>query len=194
MNRKNILLIVLFSGLLFLLSFMTGYKVMNYRANKESEDLDEKIKNSDVGLEILVEEDTISPNTNIVLKTYYTDCKHTISNFKSAADETVNMTREQYEKYILENQTNIKIISFSNREIVLREEKDHLCPNHYIIGESNGYIAIYGIDENGKKYLDKVFKDYPISLLKEVDQERLKEGIIVDSEEELTDVLENFIS
>ena len=42
--------------------------------------------------------------------------------------------------------------------------------------------------------LDKVFDDYPISLLKEIDQKKLKEGIRVDSLEELSDVLENFIS
>ncbi|NMB07428.1 MAG: hypothetical protein GX981_03430, partial [Tissierellia bacterium] len=131
---------------------------------------------------------------NIVLKTYYNACQHNIVNFKSADDEIINMTKEQYEKYIMENYPTLKIIHFSVKEIILREEKNHLCPNHYIIGESNGYIAIYGIDENGRKFLDKVFTDYPISLLKEVDQKRLIDGIIVDSEEELTDVLENFIS
>ncbi len=104
------------------------------------------------------------------------------------------MTEKQYRKYMKENYPNIKIISFSPREIVLREERNHLCPNHYIIGQADGKIAIYRIDEKGEKYLDKVFNDYPISLLKEVDQERLKDGIIVDSEEELSDVLENFIS
>nr|WP_272878533.1 BofC C-terminal domain-containing protein [Clostridium sp. Cult3] len=93
-----------------------------------------------------------------------------------------------------ENYSNIKILSFSVKEIVLREERNHLCPNHYIIGESDGKIAIYGIDERGEKYLNRVFKDYSISLLKEVDQLRLKAGIVVDSEEELSDVLENFIS
>ena len=195
MNKKNIILIVSFSAVLFLISFITGYKIMNYRAKQEPLALNkDNENNSNLDLEILMEEETISPNTNIVLKTYYNACQHSIVNFKSADDEIINMTKEQYEKYITENYPNIKIIHFSVEEIILREEKNHLCPNHYIIGESDGYIAIYGIDENGKKFLDKVFTDYPISLLKEVDQKNLINGIIVDSEEELTDVLENFIS
>ena len=195
MNRKNIILIILFSGILFIISFITGYKIMNYRAKQEPLALNEDDgKNGNLDLEILMEEETISPNTNIVLKTYYNACQHNIVNFKSADDEIINMTKEQYEKYIMENYPNTKIIHFSVEEIVLRQEKNHLCPNHYIIGESNGYIAIYGIDENGRKFLDKVFNDYPISLLKEVDQKRLINGIVVDSEEELTDVLEKFIS
>ena len=104
------------------------------------------------------------------------------------------MTEKQYREYIKENYPNIKIISFSISEIVLREERDHLCENHYIIGQSDGKIAIYGIDENGERFLNKIFNDYSISLLKKIDQEKLTKGIVVDSEEELSDVLENFIS
>nr|WP_246566708.1 BofC C-terminal domain-containing protein [Tissierella simiarum] len=92
------------------------------------------------------------------------------------------------------NYPNIKIISYTNKQIVLREDRNHLCPNHYIIGEKEGNIAIFKVDERGQRILDKVFPDYPISLLKEIDQEKLKEGIMVDSEEELSDILENFIS
>ncbi|MCG4586227.1 BofC C-terminal domain-containing protein, partial [Anaerosalibacter bizertensis] len=88
----------------------------------------------------------------------------------------------------------IKIIAFSTQKIVLREERNHLCPNHYVVGESEGKIAIFKINDSGEKVLDKIFNDYPLSLLKEVDQQKLKDGIVVDNEEELSDVLENFIS
>ena len=145
-------------------------------------------------LEILKDEERISPNTFVEKRMYYNQCKHSITNVSTAEDDIVNMTEEQFRKYMGENYSNIKILSFSVKEIVLREERNHLCPNHYIIGESDGKIAIYGIDERGDKYLTRVFKDYSISLLKEVDQLRLKAGIVVDSEEELSDVLENFIS
>ena len=104
------------------------------------------------------------------------------------------MTEEEFNNYIEENFPNVKIISFSIDEIKLEEERNHLCPNHYIIGVSNGKIAIYSIDENGERVLNKVFEDYPISLLKKIDQDKLIEGIVVDSEEELSNVLENFIS
>ena len=104
------------------------------------------------------------------------------------------MNEKQYKEYMRVNYPDIRIISFSVNKIVLQEERDHLCQNHYIVGKSDGKIAIYGIDENGDEFLDRIFNDYPISLLKKIDQEELIKGIKVDSEEELSDVLENFIS
>ena len=41
--------------------------------------------------------------------------------------------------------------------------------------------------------MDTIFEDYPF-LVDEIDQEKLIEGIRVDSEEELSEILENFIS
>lgn len=104
------------------------------------------------------------------------------------------MTEKEYKDYMNKNYPSVDIVSFSVENIVLREERNYLCPNHYIIGESDGKIAIFKIGDNGEKILSKVYKDYPLSLLKEIDQKKLKEGIVIDSEEELSDVLENFIS
>lgn len=198
MKKYNIILIFLFCGILFFASFLYGYKLIANRANKKpmliGNDREEDIIDEQLELEIIREEERISPNTFVEKKIYYKKCKHSITNLENAKEETINMTEKQYRRYMEENYPNIKILSFSPKEIVLREERNHLCSNHYIIGQVDGKIAIYRIDERGEKYLDKVFKDYPISLLKEVDQERLKDGIVVDSEEELSDVLENFIS
>ena len=198
MKKQNAILIFLFCGSLFFVSFVYGYKMMGNKVNKKPMPIGEKQEKryeEDLSeLEILKDEERISPNTFIEKKIYYNQCKHSITNISNAEDDIVNMTEEQFRKYMMENYSNVKIISFSIKEIVLREERDHLCPNHYIIGESDGKIAIYGIDEKGEKYLNKVFKDYSIFLLKEADQQKLKAGIVVDSEEELSDVLENFIS
>lgn len=152
-------------------------------------------KDSYVGdMEIIQEEDRISPNTVIEVETIYKKCNHNITKILEVDDIIINMTEEEYRDYMQENFPNVKIVSFSSKEILLEEERNHICPNHYIVGESDGKVAIYRIDENGEKYIYKLFNEYSTSLLKEIDQRRLKEGIIVDSEEELSDVLENFIS
>ena len=193
MRKQNVFLIFLFCGALFLTSFIYGYKMMSNKFNQKPLVGDES-QGYDDEIEILKEEERISPNTFIEKRIYYNDCNHNITKLISADSEIINMTEKQYREYMKENYSNVKIISFSINEIVLREERNHLCPNHYIIGESEGKIAIYGIDENGEQFLDKIYDGYPISLLKEIDQEKLKKGIIVDSEEELSDILENFIS
>lgn len=145
-------------------------------------------------LPIIQEVERITPNTFIEIRVHYSQCNHNIIKLNEKDNNIVNMTEEEYKAYLKENYPNVRLISFSSREIRLEENRNHLCPNHYIIGEHDGKVAIFKIDENGEKYLDKVFIDYPLSLLKEIDQEKLRDGIIVDTEEELSDVLENFIS
>ncbi|CCQ94018.1 exported hypothetical protein [[Clostridium] ultunense Esp] len=194
MKKQNAILIFLFCATLFFISFVYGYKMMGRKANENPKIAKENLKDYDLDLAILKEEERISPNVFIEKKTYYKACNHNITKLNELDEKIINMTEKEYRRYTEENFPNVKIISFSVNRIILREERDHLCPNHYIIGQSEGKIAIYRIDENGDEILDRVFKDYPISLLKQIDQDKLIKGIRVDSEEELSDVLENFIS
>jgi len=181
---------------LFLSSFFYGYYFTGKNISKKPDKnkvLDGNISGSD-GLEIIKEEVRISPNTCIEKEIYYTKCRHTIKDNIEPDNDIINMTEKEFKDYYKKNHPEIRIISFSVGKIVLRENRDTLCPNHYIIGESEGKIAVYRISDTGDKILYKILEDYPLSLLKEIDQEKLKEGIIVDTEEELSDVLENFIS
>ncbi len=191
MKEKKGIFIFLFCFVLFLGSFVIGYDLMK-RANKDPLKAEENTNIKDI--EIIHEEDRISPNTVIEIEIKYKECNHTITKLAEIDDIVINMTEEEYREYIKENLPNVKILSFSAKEIQLAEERNHLCPNHYIVGEADNKVAIYKIDENGERYVYKIFDDYPIALLKKVDQKKLQEGIVVDSEEELSDVLENFIS
>lgn len=196
MKKHNLILVILFATVLILTSFIYGYKITKNKDGKENNNalMTEEQQKDSSELEILREDERISPNTFIEKSIHYKDCNHNIIKLNDADDEIINMTESQYKKYMKENYSNIKIVDFSSERIILQEERNHMCPNHYIVSESEGKIAIYRIDENGEKYLDKVFNDYPISLLKKIDQDKLMEGIVVDSEEELSNVLENFIS
>ncbi len=198
MKKYKFLPIFLVSLILFFISFTLGYQLMKneVRSNRQISKLDSEKENSYnySDLEILKEDSRISPNTFIEERIHYSVCGHIITKTRKVEDEYVNMSKKEFEEYIKNNYTNQRIISFSTNKIVLGINKDYLCENHYIIGEKDGKIAIFKIDENGNRALDNVFDDYPISLLMEVDQERIIKGIVVDSKEELSNVLENFIS
>lgn len=142
----------------------------------------------------LVNDEQIGPNTVIEYRTYYTECNHETTETIEPEERMINMTRESFEGFIKNNHPKWKVEGFSHDKIVVLIEKNHLCQNHYVIGEMNGKIAVFRIDENGKKVIDQVYSDAPISLLKEIDKEKIIKGIITDSKEELTDVLENYIS
>lgn len=197
MKRSSIIIIFISCLVLFLSSFFYGYYFTGNRISRKP-DFDNTENNGDnIGgneIEIIKEEIRISPNTSFKLETYYTKCGHTIEDEIKFDSSIINMSKNDFNNYLKEKHQDLRIVSFSFDEVVLRKLKNTLCSNHYIVSEFEGNIAVYKIDEMGEKVLYKKFEDYPLSLLKEIDQEKLKKGIIVDSEEELSDVLENFIS
>ncbi|MSS44136.1 hypothetical protein FYJ27_10500 [Anaerosalibacter bizertensis] len=194
MKKFSIFLISVLCVTIFLLSFVYGYYFTNRKITNKPNNTKNISKSKPNDLEIVKEDNVISPNTFVEKEINYSECGHVVTDTFKANDEIINKTEKDFRNYIKENYPNIKIIAFSTQKIVLREERNHLCPNHYVVGESEGKIAIFKINDSGEKILDKIFNDYPLSLLKEVDQQKLKDGIVVDNEEELSDVLENFIS
>lgn len=196
MKKNKIILIFLFSLTLFVSSFFIGYNLIGRIVHYN--DI-ERIKNGKDGLEdnldfeITKEDILISPNTIIEERIHHTPCGHIVTRTREIEEEYINMTKDDLLQY-LENFPEKKLISFSQSKITIGITKNHLCENHYVIGEKDGNIAIYKIDENGQRKLETFFPDYPISLLMEADQNRLIEGIVIDSQEELSNVLENFIS
>lgn len=198
MKKDKIMPIFFFSLTLFLLSFIFGYQLMSKKINPKNNisqiNQDEIDIHHNSELEILKEETIITPSTFIEERIHYTACDHITTKVILAKDEFVNMSKKEYAAYLENNYPSYKLISFSSSKVTIGITKNHLCENHYVVGEENGIIAIFGIGEHGEKILEKIFTDYPISLLMEIDQQKIIEGIIVDSEDELSEILENFIS
>lgn len=189
---KKYLYIILSSLVLFTLSFAIGYMMMERNVQEDITDKDIDIDPTH-NIEIVGEENIITPNTFIEERTNYKECGHVESVIQQADNTIVNMSRDEYEAYLKDN-TNYSLLSFSNVKITIWGERNHLCPNHYVVGESEGNIAVFSIDADGNRVLERVFEDYHINLLQELDREKLIDGIIVDSQDEVTEILENFIS
>lgn len=196
MKKDKMLIILTISAGLFLLSFSLGYQlVMNKSEDNKLakiENTKEKIKEED--LEIIKEEEKISPNTIIEQRILYKECGDLIVTSQTPSTDIVNMTKEEYANYLANGKLALRVVSFSSNKVVIWGERDHLCNKHFIISEEDGKIAVFKIDDNGEKVIHKIFVDYPVELLMELDRDEIKRGIRVDSEEELSDVLENFIS
>lgn len=190
-NRKT-LYITLSAIILFSISFGIGYLFMRGDSSGDIADNDNG-GNNQPDIEIVGEKNVITPNTFIEKRTHYNECKHVETSISMAEEAVVNMTRDEYEDYLHHN-TNFQLISFSESKITIWGERNHLCTNHYVIGEEEGNIAVYGIDEDGNRVLQRVFENYHIDMLQELDRENIIKGIVVNSQEELSEILENFIS
>lgn len=199
MKRYKMMPVVLFFIGLSVLSFIFGYTVVGKRlatVPKNIEEINQKeAKLPDYpDMEILKENDKISPNAMLEKRIHYSSCNHVVTKIDPIGQEFINMSKQEFIEYMANNHSDKRLISYSDKKITIGVNKNHLCEKHYIIGEEKGKISIFKIDENGERVLDKIFYDYPISLLMEIDQEKIIEGIVIDSEEELSEVLENFIS
>lgn len=211
MKRISVVSIILLLFGLAAVGMFSGYYIGLIRANKKPNPPIENTENKPNKLEDIendkliiddqddyeagqVNNEQIGPNTIIKYRTYYTECNHETMETIEPEKPMINMTKESFEGFIKNNHPKWKVEEFSHQKIVVLIEKNHLCQNHYVIGEMNGKIAVFRIDENGKRVIDQVYSDAPISLLKKIDQEKIIKGIITDSKEELSDVLENYIS
>ncbi|MBS4534248.1 hypothetical protein GOQ29_01300 [Clostridium sp. D2Q-14] len=136
--------------------------------------------------------DRITEDTIIEYENYYSECDHTIRDFELNKEKFIGMNKRELEESFGKN-SNKEVLVFDDSRVIIKVTKNYLCPNHYIIGENEGKVAIYKVDENGDKILFKTL-DQSIELLGEYDIEKLKKGIIVDNLDDIGDVIENFIS
>jgi hypothetical protein len=64
------------------------------------------------------------------------------------------------------------------------------CQNSYLVCEKDGYVAVYRGHNRDNAVLIQRYTDMPVSRLPQDVQQRLREGILVQSEQELARVLE----
>lgn len=133
------------------------------------------------------EEEKVLPNTILIMKQYYKECGHMVEEQYVVPEEIVNMTKSQVENYY----SNWKLLEFSKEKIEIYKETNQKCDEHYIVKESNGYIAVYTVGIDGEEKLVETTKILTKYLPKE-DQERLKNGVNVVGKKDLSICLEDF--
>ena len=143
-------------------------------------------ENTDI-LETNSSEEKISPNCLITLKKHYNKCGHTTKEYVDVSSDLVNKTKNdlqnKYEGWEIEK--------FSPTEIYLYKEFDGECGEHYILKEDNGKIVIYRINEEGEEEIYET-TEIAVDYLTEDDKENIKNGIKVNGQEELNQLIEDF--
>lgn len=189
-NMRKITIIIITIGII--LGFLIG--IYLYNTNQESKNLiisekeETKIETKKEDKEVSNQEKLITPNTKIIIKTYYKDCNHIIEESATPADEWINLNEEELSKQA----NNFTIQKFSPEEVVLYKEENGFCNEHYLLIEKNGYIEVYFLDEKGEMKFMTNIVDIATELLPEKDREELKTGIKVYGKKELNKKIEDF--
>lgn len=141
-------------------------------------------------------EDNIGEETKIIYKTFYTVCQSTLEETLLPIESMIGLNKTGFQEYLTINNLLFDVENFSADEVVVFQTKDAISPkyfNTYLVTESDGYIAIYRIDERGDRIL---IEKTPISIavLPHVDQEKLKRGIFRKTRAEVYQLLEDYSS
>ena len=192
MRNSWAILLVIMVILLFALGVMMG---IYFYGSDNTEDTnllnvqlaEESILENNVTVSTSLTEEKVSPNCTIVEKQYFTGCDHLIKDIKEIPEDWINMTEEQ----ILEQYPDWTLESFTNNQIIVSQEKEGYCGEHYVIRTHDDVIGIYTLDENGKETL-KEDTDIPTMYLTEEDLEILNKGIQAIGENQLHQVLEDY--
>lgn len=133
------------------------------------------------------QEEKTSPNCSLTTKTYYKKCGHIKNEYANLPQNLVNLTQKE----IQEKYQDYKIESFASNEVILYQEKEGECGEHYMVKDKDGMLTIYQILEDGSQ---KEIETTGVSTeyLPETDKINMKDGMQVNGKQELNQLIEDF--
>lgn len=133
------------------------------------------------------QEEKTSPNCSLTINTYYQKCGHIKSEYTNLPQNLVNLTKDEIQEKYQEG----KIETFSSNNIILYQEKEGECGEHYIVKDKEGIVTIYQVQEDGSQ---KEIETTSITTeyLPETDKINMKNGIEINGKQELNQLIEDF--
>lgn len=184
-------------------------KQQNGSKNSLAKDVDAKRiaadnPNHEGGEGLLLENaDTVEPVTNnpakqrtaidtkLIFKTNYEECGHEILNEETTTQDTVNLTEEELKEIYDE----WRIVDFNSNQVILSKTLDGKCLNHYIVKVYEGKVGLFYQESSQNESSFIKFIDYiNLEQLRQDDRDKIKNGILIDSDEELAQLIEDFNS
>jgi len=133
------------------------------------------------------EEEKTSPNCSFITKTVFLGCGHTKQEYKNLPQDMVNLSKTEIE----EKYQDYKIESFASNEVVLTQEKQGNCGEHYKVKDKEGQVTIYQLQEDGTEEEIEV-TGITTEYLPETDKITMEKGILVNGKQNLNQLIEDF--
>ena len=189
---KKVMLSCLLFVILLSLGFIIGTLIFYDDNKNEKENNDSFLKEQSLIKETSSEEFKIGVNTNICLSTYFDKCNHTENEILTVSEEIINMKEEEAKEYF--ESKGYSLIKFDNNEVLLKQKKNEMCQNHFVIKYENNndiFLNIYKLDSNNElKFFEET--DVAREFLTSIDDQTFKEGIEVYGYENIEGVLEDY--
>lgn len=183
---------------LLILAIVLGFFIGNYLYGSEEDKLANDIENitynnlinntNTVKITTSVLEEKISINTKVIEEIYYPECDHLLKYTKQDIKSLVNMTKEELAK----KYDGWEIKEFSTDRVVLYKQEAGFCEEHYLVKDEDGMVTIYYLDNKDDVIGLAKVTEIETKYLTENDQENLKFGIKVYSEQSLNKLIEDY--
>ena len=134
----------------------------------------------------------IQPSTNIIYNYYYEDGEFYESTSELAPKFLIGMNAEELKNTFANS--NWKVNNFSSAEVVLQKNIAKSDKQNYVIGEKNGYVAVFYYETNFDGLNLKEITSTPVNSLSLEEQERLKKGIKISGNDNLLLVMQDYES
>ena len=138
---------------------------------------------------VLGEENRIRPDTKIVYQYFYTTDRVTKEQTEPAPDFLQGLDMEQLGGIY----NGWQVVLFSPETVILRCNIKGLSSETYILGEQDGFLAVFYEDAQKILHL-KEKTDLPLSALPEGEAKQIREGLQVTGEENLAKILSDLNS
>ena len=192
MKKYIVLVLILALTVSFLLGiYLNKLKQINEQIAFETEfDRNENIINEakDLLTETSSSEFKTTPNTKIIEKKYYNNCKHLVQEEQKIKEKLINKNEsELHIEYV-----GWEIQKFTPNEIVVYKEINDFCDEHFLLKDVEGEIIVYKLDKYGNIKETIIETGIQTKYLSEIDIKNLKNGIKVYGNKELKKSLEDF--
>lgn len=201
-NRKTLMTTVVLCILACVIGACVSYAIFNNIPDVSNSELSDLIESSQTNEEGLVleksvedeeevatasTEEKITPSTKIVYQYYYVDDDIMEEQEEVPTYFLLDLTLDDMLKYYKD----WEIISFSSSKVVMRKNVEGESRQRYIIGEKDGYVAVFYEQEQDGISLHEI-TETPISTLPVDEQANLKEGIFILGDDKLAEAMQNY--
>ena len=140
-------------------------------------------------LDVLQTPKEINAQTKMIYQYFYTSDRVTKEQIEPAPDFLQGLKLEQLKSVY----NGWQVVLFSPERVILRCSIDGLSSESFILGEDEGYLAIFYEDGNKAVRL-KERTDVPLSALPDGEAQQIREGLRVTGEENLAKLLADYMS
>ncbi len=181
--QKTMMLAAFLSFLLFMAA---GYSITVWMGER---DLQREAAEKQQSEEVLNETMRITADTRMVYQYFYTEDMIT----KEQAEPSPLFLQGLNMKELQSVYNGWQIVSFSDEKVILRSQINGRSDETYIIGEDDGYLAVFYEDAEKNICLQER-TDTPLSALSADDAMQIREGLRVLGEENLAKLLSDYMS